>query len=524
MAVTQISTIQVRYGLQADIGNLAAGEFAWAIDTQRLFIGNGDISEGAPYGGLTEITTSGASADLLTGNYTYAGILGGYIAKTGPSVDIPVVRQLQDKIDDFINVRDFGAAGTGNADDTEAIQRALDEIYNRRSNTVSPRTRRVIRFSAGIYRITRDLKLPPYTTLEGDGKSSVTLSFVGSKAKLTTSIGGNPADLNTAVEYPSNIHIKGLTFKTNTDADIFGIDSASNIVFEDVGFVGPQIGTLNAPTTNGAQGSCVSIKSSVYPTLNVNFTRCVFSGMPYAVYIDAIADINNISFNNCEFNDLYSGIYTVNNGTGQLGDITVTGSVFKGIATNAIYGDAGVKGIVSTGNKYVNCGSNQAGEQTPTTAWHPVIVFQADNNYSVADIFARNIENSATYPRIQANGYRIVSISIDDALRLGSSYTAPGRTAMLTNGTAGSVDLPNFLHGVLTYSLSRNNHVRTGTIKVTGLQQPNSPLTYDDDYVESQDIGVDLTLTKNNNTVQFNWVVSSTGTDVILNFDTKTLH
>ena len=520
MAVTQISTIQVRYGLQADIGNLAAGEFAWAIDTQRLFIGNGDINEGAPYGGITEITTSGASADLLTGNYTYAGVLGGYIVKTGPSVDVPSVRQLQDKIDDFINIRDFGAAGTGNADDTAAIQRALDEIYNRRSNTVTPRTRRVVRFNAGIYRITGDIKLPPYTTLEGDGRSSVTLSFVGSNAKLTTSVGGDPADLNTSVDYPSNIHIKGLTFKTNVDADIFDIDSATNVVFEDVGFVGP----LTAPTTNGAQGSCVSIKSSVRPTTTVNFTRCVFSGMTYAAYIDTTEDINNISFNNCEFSDLYSGIHTVNNGTGQLSDITATGSVFKGIATNAIYGDADVTGIVSTGNKYVNCGSNQEGEQTPTDPWHPIIVFQADNNYSVADIFARTIANSATYPRIQASGQRIVSISIDDALRLGSSYTTAGRTVMLTNGTSGSVDLPNFLHGILTYSLNRDNHIRTGTIKVTGQQQPNAPLTYDDDYVESQDIGVDLSLTKNNNTVQFEWVVSATGTDVILNFDTKTLH
>lgn len=524
MAVTQISTIQVRYGLQADIGNLAAGEFAWAIDTQRLYIGNGDISEGAPYGGITEITTTGANSDLLTGNYTYAGVLGGYIVKTGPSEDIPVVRSFQDKIDDFVNVKDFGAAGTGNTDDTEAIQRALNEVYNRLSNSVSPRTRRVIRLNGGVYRITGDLKLPPYTALEGDGRSSVTLLFTGHTAKLTTSAGGDPADFNASAEYPSNIHIKGLTFKTTTDADIFDIDSASNIVFEDVGFVGPQIGTLNAPTTLGAQGSCVSIKSSVYPTLNVNFTRCVFSGMTYAAHIDATTDINNISFNNCEFNDLYSGIHTINDGAGQLNDIFISGSVFKGIATNAIYGDAGVSGIVSTGNKYINCGSNQGGDQTPTTAWNPVIVFQANNNYSVADIFARTIANSITYPRIQAGGYDIVSVSIDDAMRLGSSRTAPGRTVMVTSGTTGSVDLLGFQHGVITYSLSRDIHVRTGTIKVTGTQQSNATLIYDDDYVETQDIGVDLTLTKNNNVVQLDWAVSGTGSDAILNFDTKTLH
>jgi len=64
MAVIQISKIQVRRGLQENLPNLDSGEFGWAIDTQRLFIGKGSIAEGAPASGVTEILTTYSVAGL----------------------------------------------------------------------------------------------------------------------------------------------------------------------------------------------------------------------------------------------------------------------------------------------------------------------------------------------------------------------------------------------------------------------------------------------------------------------------
>ena len=60
MAVVQISRIQVRRGRkgQTDIPQLASGEIGWAVDSQELFIGNGSVSEGAPFVGNTKILTS----------------------------------------------------------------------------------------------------------------------------------------------------------------------------------------------------------------------------------------------------------------------------------------------------------------------------------------------------------------------------------------------------------------------------------------------------------------------------------
>lgn len=58
MAVTQISKIQIRRGLQENLPQLSSAEMGWSIDEQRLFIGNGTLAEGAPMVGVTEILTA----------------------------------------------------------------------------------------------------------------------------------------------------------------------------------------------------------------------------------------------------------------------------------------------------------------------------------------------------------------------------------------------------------------------------------------------------------------------------------
>lgn len=58
MAVTQISKIQIRRGLQENLPQLSSAEMGWSVDEQRLFIGNGTLAEGAPVTGITEVLTT----------------------------------------------------------------------------------------------------------------------------------------------------------------------------------------------------------------------------------------------------------------------------------------------------------------------------------------------------------------------------------------------------------------------------------------------------------------------------------
>lgn len=68
MAITQISQIQVRRGLNQDLPQLATGELAWSTDTQQLYIGNGSIGapDYAPLPGHTEILTQYSILNLTS--------------------------------------------------------------------------------------------------------------------------------------------------------------------------------------------------------------------------------------------------------------------------------------------------------------------------------------------------------------------------------------------------------------------------------------------------------------------------
>ena len=86
MAVTQISRIQHRRGLDQDLPQLAGAELGWSVDTRKLYIGNGTIEEGAPATGVTEVLTEYTDLAALIGSYTFKGNVTDYTVQTGSSV------------------------------------------------------------------------------------------------------------------------------------------------------------------------------------------------------------------------------------------------------------------------------------------------------------------------------------------------------------------------------------------------------------------------------------------------------
>jgi len=73
MSILQLSRITHRKGLHENLPQLSGAEFGWAIDSKRLYIGNGTLSEGAPIIGNTEILTEFSDVLALSGKYTYKG-------------------------------------------------------------------------------------------------------------------------------------------------------------------------------------------------------------------------------------------------------------------------------------------------------------------------------------------------------------------------------------------------------------------------------------------------------------------
>jgi hypothetical protein len=189
MAVYQISKIQIRRG-QANQGTglpqLASGEMAWAIDTQELYIGNGSVGEGAPAVGNTKVLTSNdlsSQAGLINTIYYTYEVLNTSI-QTGASVNTPVSRTLQARLDDQTNLNNFiTPADIASGDYTSAIQRAINQLFlNTNSgiatSTVSNRVRLVM--PAGTYKTSNTLYIPSYATIEGAGSEKTVINYIPS--------------------------------------------------------------------------------------------------------------------------------------------------------------------------------------------------------------------------------------------------------------------------------------------------------------------------------------------------------
>ena len=266
MAIVQISQIQVRRGLNADLPQLASGEMGWSLDTRQLYIGNGTTAEGAPTEGITEILTQYSNLLEVGISYTFQGTQSGYTSVTGPNVLSPVVRTLQQLLDEDVSVKDFGAVGNGSTDDTVAINRAIQQVYYSGLNGTSYiNSQRTLKFPAGTYVVSGQILLPPNITIVGDGRDNTVISstYTSGAAFITcdslfqsgASFGNNGAVL------PKAMSFKGLTFALTGSAVLFYVDSAVGIIFDQVKFSG---GTYNLAIYNHKQTSnYIKIEDSV---------------------------------------------------------------------------------------------------------------------------------------------------------------------------------------------------------------------------------------------------------------------
>src|SRR6056300_893507 len=239
MAVVQISRIQHRRGRKnqgSGLPQLASGEIGWAIDTQELYIGNGAVSEGAPQVGNTKILTESDDLLELVGQYAYKR---GEI-QTGDAISSPIERTLQAKLDDIVNVRDFGATGDG-TDQTVQLQRAIDQLFINSATKGLSKSRVQLYVPAVEYQISGSgLRIPPYATIigAGVGKTVFTSSTANPPAHIfktvnSTSIPGTYADPSTtdSTNMATNITIKGATLTHTSNGGALKLENCKDSTF-----------------------------------------------------------------------------------------------------------------------------------------------------------------------------------------------------------------------------------------------------------------------------------------------------
>ena len=528
MPIVQISRIQHRRGKRTDLPQLAAGEIGWVIDEQRLFIGNGTVSDGAPAVGNTEIVTSGSSAFTTALSHTYKGYLG-----DSTPVTTSTSRTLQQRLDEYVSVKDFGAKGDDSTADVTAIQNAIDEIYID-TDKDDTRSRRILFFPAGTYRINTALKIPPFAHLVGEGPDKTIIKNSGNNAVVVMQDdeGNVGSDIgNSSATTPTQVQISNMTLRTSVAYGGISLDRVTNAYFNNLKLQGSYASGGSDSATS--KGVTVTNSTATHTTSNIVFNQCQFT--KFARLVDLSFNCTNVKFHACDFKTAYYGALIgaeMDGSTTGLNDgprdIQFTSSSWSDIGQQAILvspatgttDDAGPRHIVSHANFYAKTVGNNF-EGVGSIREVPVIQFDNDECSSVQDFFERtDLRRSDGSSELNA-APEVQGIGV--TTKLIKSQTLPDNTSSAT--TINEFPALSSKGIVIKYKITRGTLDRTGELVISC---STNAVGFDDTFTESgADVGVTLTAvlddkdsTAGNETVAFKFTTTSTGTAATIDYQT----
>lgn len=448
--------IRLRRGLQADIPSpLMGGEVGWCVDTRRAFIGNGAISEGAVTVGNTELLTEFSPLDekiqLIYKSNT------DIIPQTGTTPSTPTVRTLQERLDDWVSVKDFGAIGDGIADDSAAINRAITQLFIQPLSvgTAAETMRRVLFFPAGRYRVVlQQILFCPYMQLMGEGANSSVI-FLDAASPLTRLFGtqdslgqtGVAIGTNSAV-LPINMTISNISLTRNTYGVLGKFDRSSDIVFN-----GCKFSQLWQTGNTPSRLFDIDKLGAVIDMGGLSFNSCEFTAFYDMFNLADCSNFHDIKFDDCDVHDCYRGVYVKYSSI----NTTVLGSLFENIEDSGIFGE-NTSSIKSSSNHFNNVGV--------TNVVYPIV-------YSGTAVLCSSVGDTFNncYTGYYVSGGSLVENTIGNGLFQNVTYTSRNPVITLldaaTNEPTG-LSFPTATTNAIfiDYTIVRGTSIRIGRLSI----------------------------------------------------------
>jgi len=219
------------------------------------------FTEAPPLNAQIEVVIGNAidTLDADSGNINYNQ--GGTGAQT---------RTVENKLQEFVSVKDFGATGDGVTDDTAAIQAAIDASES-------------VYFPSGVYKIISTLNLPntTYRKLHGDGFNAqeTTNPVKGSIIKWAGAANGTMLDGDFAGGVNiSSLVIRDMRFEGDNIASIGMIFGATNAHPQHYYFENVQLRNFAANGTDACVDMSGASVGSVYGLADCEFHNCIIDG------------------------------------------------------------------------------------------------------------------------------------------------------------------------------------------------------------------------------------------------------
>lgn len=383
MAVVQISKIQVRRGQKnsnSGIPQLSSAEFAWAVDSQELYIGNGSVAEGAPYVGNTRILTEHDNILELANSYQFAN--------DDNSISFAVARTLQSKLDEYVSITDFGAVGDGSTDCVTAFNTAFTELFRNANDNY----KKVLIVPNGEYLLASDLAIPSGAIIQGETKNGVIINMGANSIRFITSTGLEALNFS-STNRPTNVVLDNLTFIRTTGQLV--CTGLADSVFTNLQFKGGYTLTTSVPSLT-AEKSSVFWQNDLFGirTTGLTFENCDFESVSLGIKCNQTAVFEtNININKCSFRTNHTSVY-INGLPGQSNSWKITDCIFEEINKQAFRSTAGFYTLIQR-CQFKNVGNGNNNASTPIDV---MVYFGESTGNMITDSISNRLQNAALNP------------------------------------------------------------------------------------------------------------------------------